>query len=110
MGAHNRPSRERRLLFNFHGRLPVNHDYYENVTVRRSLLQFSGLPNVSIGGFIEDYFDVMGSSHFCIIPEGTSSWTNHLYESFFAGCIPLILSDRFVLPFQDLIQWDTLSI
>merc|ERR1719161_2163153 len=29
-----RPSQERTLLFNFHGRLPINHDYYSNNTVR----------------------------------------------------------------------------
>lgn len=108
--AASKPSRERTLLFNFHGRLPVNHEYYENNTVRRAILRFAPLPDVSIGGFIENYFEVMGDSHFCIVPEGTSSWTNHLYESFFAGCIPLILSDRFVLPFQDLIDWSQLSI
>merc|ERR1712190_634614 len=67
-------------------------------------------PNVSIGGFTEDYFSILGDSHFCLIPEGTSSWTNHLYQSFFAGCIPLILSDNFVLPFQDLMSWEQLSI
>ena len=33
-----------------------------------------------------------GASHFCLVPMGTSSWTNHLYEAFFAGCIPVILS------------------
>ena len=28
-----------------------------------------------------------------LIPEpGTSPWTNHLYESFHAGCVPVILS------------------
>mmetsp|Transcript_68348 Transcript_68348/g.149198 ORF Transcript_68348/g.149198 Transcript_68348/m.149198 type:complete len:642 (+) Transcript_68348:74-1999(+) len=104
------PSNERTLLFNFHGRLPVNHGYYENVTVRRRLLDFADLPNVSVGGFIEEYFEVMGMSHFCIVPEGTSSWTNHLYESFFAGCIPIIISDRFVLPFQEVIPWNEVSI
>jgi len=107
---HNKPTSERGLLFNFHGRLPVNHDYYENITVRRALLRFAQLPDVSVGGFIEEYFEVMGNSHFCVVPEGTSSWTNHLFESFFAGCIPLIVSDRFVLPFQDLIEWDKVSI
>mmetsp|Transcript_68610 Transcript_68610/g.184731 ORF Transcript_68610/g.184731 Transcript_68610/m.184731 type:complete len:558 (+) Transcript_68610:211-1884(+) len=110
MRQHNLPSSERTLLFNFHGRLPVNHGYYENVTVRRALTELAHLPDVSIGGFIEEYFEVMGKSHFCIVPEGTSSWTNHLYESFFAGCIPLIVSDRFVLPFQDLIEWSQVSI
>mmetsp|Transcript_52627 Transcript_52627/g.123124 ORF Transcript_52627/g.123124 Transcript_52627/m.123124 type:complete len:475 (-) Transcript_52627:95-1519(-) len=110
MSGMNRPSAERTVFFNFHGRLPANHDYYQNNTVRGALMELAVLPNVSIGGFIEEYFEVMGSSHFCIIPEGTSSWTNHLYESFFAGCIPLILSDNFVLPYQDLIDWPRLSL
>eukprot|EP00438_Fugacium_kawagutii_P035902 Skav206059 [mRNA] locus=scaffold288:30525:31841:+ [translate_table: standard] len=110
IASYNQPSSNRSFLFNFHGRLPVNHDYYEKVSVRRALLQFEHLPDVSVGGFIEEYFEVMGSSHFCLVPEGTSSWTNHLYESFFAGCIPLILSDRYVLPFQDLIDWPSLSV
>lgn len=104
------PSSERKYLFNFHGRLPLNHDYYENNTVRRDILKFAHLPNVSVGGFIEEYFEVMGQSHFCLVPEGTSSWTNHLYESFFAGCIPFILSDHYVLPFQDLIPWEYVSV
>jgi len=108
--ANNRPTADRTLLFNFHGRLPVNHGYYENNTVRQAILRFAPRFDVSIGGFINDYFEVMGSSHFCLVPEGTSSWTNHLYESFFAGCIPFILSDRFVLPFQDVIEWPKLSI
>eukprot|EP00397_Hematodinium_sp_SG-2012_P035266 GEMP01037919.1.p1 GENE.GEMP01037919.1~~GEMP01037919.1.p1 ORF type:complete len:341 (+),score=66.63 GEMP01037919.1:525-1547(+) len=108
--AHNQPTWNRTLYFNFHGRIPQNHDYYANVTVRSDIGKLAHLPNVSIGGFVENYFEIMGSSHFCLIPEGTSSWTNHLYEAFFAGCIPLILSDTFVLPFQDLIDWDTVSV
>ena len=37
----------------------------------------------------------MGDSLFCLVPGGTSPWTNHLYESFFAGCIPVIISDLY---------------
>jgi len=106
----NLPTSERRFLFNFHGRLPINHDYYEQNLVRGSILKLAHHPEVSVGGFTEEYFDIMGSSHFCLIPEGTSSWTNHLYESFFAGCIPFILSDKYVLPFQELIDWQSLSV
>jgi len=110
IGAKNLPGSARTLLFNFHGRLPVNHGYYTNNTVRSDILRYAVYDDVSVGGFVDEYFEIMGKSHFCIVPEGTSSWTNHLYESFFAGCIPLILSDNFVLPFQDLIPWHELSV
>ena len=52
----------------------------------------------------------MGSSHFCLVPMGTSSWTNHLYEAFFAGCIPVILSDSYEVPFQTALPWEEMSI
>eukprot|EP00927_Polykrikos_kofoidii_P037262 TRINITY_DN31399_c0_g1_i1.p1 TRINITY_DN31399_c0_g1~~TRINITY_DN31399_c0_g1_i1.p1 ORF type:complete len:636 (-),score=111.11 TRINITY_DN31399_c0_g1_i1:119-1783(-) len=108
--SRNRPSEERTLLFNFHGRVPDNHDYYASNKVRKAIVDLAMNPNISVGGFVEDYFDIMGNSHFCLVPVGTSSWTNHLYTSFFAGCIPVILSDNFVLPFEDLIDWPSVSI
>ncbi|CAK9077000.1 Conjugated bile acid hydrolase (CBAH) (Bile salt hydrolase) (BSH) (CBAH-1) (Choloylglycine hydrolase) [Durusdinium trenchii] len=61
IASFNQPTSNRSFLFNFHGRLPVNHDYYEKVSVRKALLQFERLADVSVGGFIEEYFEVMGS-------------------------------------------------
>lgn len=51
----------------------------------------------------------MGSSIFCPVVAGLTAWTIHLYESFFFGCIPVILSDELTMPFQDLVDWPSLS-
>lgn len=107
----NKPSKDRTLFFNFHGRMGSNHPYYTRIKVRNDIEgYFKNWPNVSVGGFVENYFEIMGNSHFCLIPEGTSSWTNHLYTSFFWGCIPIILSDKFVLPFQNHIDWPSMTV
>ncbi|CAD7966578.1 unnamed protein product [Amoebophrya sp. A120] len=108
---YNLPSKERTLLFSFHGRTGNNHDYYKQVKVRIDIEKyFTNKPNTSIGDFTPNYFEIIGKSHFCLIPEGTSSWTNHLYTAFFAGCIPLILSDKFILPFHNQINWKRISV
>ncbi|CAD7962843.1 unnamed protein product [Amoebophrya sp. A25] len=64
---------------------------------------------VSVGGFTDDFFERMGASHFCLVPHGNTSWTNHLYNAFFAGCIPVILSDNMEVPFEDLLDWTKFS-
>eukprot|EP00931_Biecheleriopsis_adriatica_P065210 TRINITY_DN39808_c0_g1_i1.p1 TRINITY_DN39808_c0_g1~~TRINITY_DN39808_c0_g1_i1.p1 ORF type:complete len:540 (+),score=90.61 TRINITY_DN39808_c0_g1_i1:68-1621(+) len=111
MREFNLPSEQRTLLFNFHGRHPGLNDLYKNNVVRGKIIEvFSGIEGVSVGGFTDDYFERMGSSHFCLVPMGTSSWTNHLYESFFAGCIPVILSDNFKVPFENLLDWPSFSV
>lgn len=112
MLGHNLPSEERPLLLNFHGRHPgTGPSTYWNNTVRGSIIStFEPLHDCSVGGFVDAYFEVMGASHFCLVPMGTSSWTNHLYESFFAGCVPVILSDDFELPFQATLPWQEMSV
>ena len=57
-----------------------------------------------------DYPERKGDSHFCLVPAGTSPWTNHLYESFYAGCIPVILSDEYELAFMNDLPWEKFSI
>ena len=32
--------------------------------------------------------------------EDNEAWTIHLYEAFFFGCVPVILSDDLTVPFQ----------
>ena len=62
--------------------------------------------------------DIMGKSKFCLIPRGRSAWTTRFYDAWWAGCIPIVLSDYFVLPFAPtsvnpklvMIQWPTSSI
>ena len=49
-------------------------------------------------------------ARFCLVPAGTSPWTNHLYEAFFAGCIPVVLSDALALPFPEEIAWPQVAI
>ena len=62
------------------------------------------------GGFVSDYLEIKGNAHFCLIPAGTSPWTNQLYESIHCGCIPVILSDEYEVAFQHLVDWRRISI
>lgn len=104
------PLRKRDVFISFHGRHGGNADSYANVTVRARILDLEGLPGVSVGGFIEDYHELVGLSIFCLAPRGITPWTIHLYVAMIAGCIPVILSDDFELPFQDIIDWQSFSI
>ena len=53
---------------------------------------------------------VMSDSVFCLIPRGRAAFTTRLYDALWAGCVPVILSDHYVMPFHDLIDPNTFSI
>jgi len=105
----NLPSGKRTLLATWHGRYSDIHTAYELCGVRDRVLSLKDYPGMDVGGFVEDYFSRKGNAHFCLVPGGTSPWTNHLYESFFCGCIPVILSDEYDVAFHDL-RWESFSI
>eukprot|EP00927_Polykrikos_kofoidii_P060795 TRINITY_DN55706_c0_g1_i1.p1 TRINITY_DN55706_c0_g1~~TRINITY_DN55706_c0_g1_i1.p1 ORF type:complete len:613 (+),score=54.83 TRINITY_DN55706_c0_g1_i1:201-2039(+) len=108
-----KPSHERGYLVAFHGNHPGTHYLYvkHNASIRTRIIEgFSSEPDCTVGGPVGDFFERMGRSHFCLVPRGSSAWTIHLYESFFFGCIPVILSDNFEMPFQELVDWPSLSL
>lgn len=105
----NKPSWERSLLATFHGRYGDTNSSYKMCGVRSKVMDMAGLPGMDVGGFVTDHFTRKGDSHFCLVPGGLSPWTNHLYESFFAGCIPVIISDEYQVAFDDL-PWENFSI
>eukprot|EP00920_Eleutheroschizon_duboscqi_P034249 GHVT01082338.1.p1 GENE.GHVT01082338.1~~GHVT01082338.1.p1 ORF type:complete len:1236 (-),score=201.88 GHVT01082338.1:223-3930(-) len=49
-------------------------------------------------------YKVMSRSVFCLVPRGKSAWSLRLFEALFAGCIPVVLSDEWQLPFESFID------
>ncbi|CAD7968317.1 unnamed protein product, partial [Amoebophrya sp. A25] len=110
MRKHDKPTSERGMLMTFHGRAPGGHQAYGDCEVRGKVMELARFPGVDVGGFVTDYLERKGDSHFCLVPGGTSPWTNHLYESLFCGCIPVILSDDYQVAFRKELPWDLFSI
>jgi hypothetical protein len=65
---------------------------------------------LAISGRTPKYAEILGDSKFCIVPRGLSPWTLRTYETFFAGCVPVIISDSVRLPFQEFLDWSLISI
>jgi Exostosin family len=108
-------AQDRQVLLSWRGRSSFIHEKYKNAWTRTELvnlfynLDFETYKTV-VGGFSDDFLQTKSNSEFCLVPGGTSPWTNHLYESLIAGCIPVILSDEFDLPFWSKIDWREISI
>jgi len=113
----NRPMIQRPLLVAFHGHSSssenVGYMYKRSplAEVRdRIIAYFWNASHSSVGPPVQDYFRRMGMSRFCLVPAGLTAWTIHLYEAFFFGCVPVILSDEVSVPFEAEIDWLSLSL
>jgi hypothetical protein len=48
---------------------------------------------VAHSGRTPQYAAMLTDARFCLVPRGLSPWTLRTYETFFSGCVPVIISD-----------------
>jgi hypothetical protein len=56
------------------------------------------------------FSSLMSRSTFAFVPRGDAMFSYRLIEALSFGCIPVILSDGWVLPFDRLIDWHSISL
>lgn len=59
---------------------------------------------------IKSYTTDMTKSMFCLCPEGWHPWSPRPYYAILMGCIPVIISGKQELAFEEFIHWDAFAV
>uniref|UniRef100_A0A0D9UVV5 Exostosin GT47 domain-containing protein n=1 Tax=Leersia perrieri TaxID=77586 RepID=A0A0D9UVV5_9ORYZ len=110
-GIGGKPAAERSILAFFagqmHGRVrPVLLQYWGGKDADMKI--YDSLPHRITRRM--NYVQHMKSSKYCICPMGYEVNSPRIVEAIYYECVPVIIADNFVLPFDDALNWSAFSV